>query len=1136
MSSDADGHHPFAETDPTAAAAYSRARQNARNLDDNSAAATAPPTAPLLDHGQHSHLPPLVGAGRVIPTTGVARAGPLGPAPSPSPWTSKSSAAGSGLGAALPHHHHYAPKPAKSAEDFLLTPDQLSAIVNFDERSSAEQTKLLNAKFGGVDGLVDFLRSSVEHGLPVDEDDPTRTRVLDNDIRLAVYGANLVPPPPSETIFQMVVGNIKEDPIIQILIVSAAITLIVGAVTGDGWYEGLAILIAVIIVLTVTAGNDYSKDKKFKRLLMLQSDKKTKVIRGGQRNQISSWDLVVGDVVELAIGDEVPADGVFLSGNRLVIDESPLTGESLPVKKTPKLPSLFSGCQVSEGSGFMLVTSVGSRSSGGKIQQLLAEAQGQETVLQSKLSVLAMQIGKLGFAAGAITFFGLTIRFIIDKVAQYPAAGTFPASDLINLLRFFEVSITVIVVAVPEGLPLAVTISLAFSMFKMIKDRCFVRHLHASETMGEATAICTDKTGTLTENRMTVVKVAVGHKRLHGEGSGEADAAPFLPDTFPQELRDLLCEAVCINSSCFIKHKDNDSNPLFVGSATEGALLIWAKKLGVHYEDLRKRVLKVEKGEYLFTSERKRMSTLCEPQVASPGAGQPALFRLHVKGASEMVLGLCTQQLASDSSCIIPMGTDERADVSELIRIWAGQGLRTIALAFRDFDRPLTRGEREDPEHDLVFVGLVGIKDPVRAGVPDAVKVCQRAGITVRMVTGDNLLTASKIAQECHILSPGGVALEGPVFRAMSEDDKKAVIPKLQVLARSSPADKHTLVCLLKCMGDVVAVTGDGTNDAPALKEADVGFAMGISGTQIAMNASDIILLDDNFISIVQSIKWGRNVLSAVRKFLQFQLAVNVVAIVLTVVGSLANDSPPLNTVQLLWVNLIMDTFGALGLASDVPDEGILHAKPHLRTDPILNGYMRIHVGIVGVYETVVLLLILFARKDLLTYNAAYYGSTAAQQTAWGNTILFTTFVLMQVVNEVLSRQLKLELNFLHGITRNPLFGLMLAIIIVVQVVMVQFAGVFMGTVALNGNDWGVCIAMSVVMIPFTILMRMAARLVRAVTNKNEDMRISPLADFEDQGAAAAVSAPKYGSDVKKSQHTQESSVMKTRAAADLVI
>jgi Ca2+-transporting ATPase len=881
----------------------------------------------------------------------------------------------------------------------------------------------------------------------------------------------------------MIWETILEDFIIKTLIAGAAVTIILGlaidGVSSKSWVEGVAILVAVVIVLTVTAGNDYSKDKKFKKLLLLQSDKKTKLIRGGKVDQVSSWDLLVGDIVELVVGDEIPADGIFIKGNRVVIDESPLTGESVGVKKTNKAPFLFSGCQVSEGTLSMLVTAVGPRSSGGKIQVMLSEAQTQETVLQTKLRELAILIGKIGMAAGLLTFFGLLIPYLIhvfshdNKLTDKEKEG---GEILKRVLEFFNVSITIIVVAVPEGLPLAVTISLAFSMFRMIKDRCFVRHLNASETMGQATAICSDKTGTLTENKMTVVKILLGRDCFNGKGAGEYNDVPYSSATFSTQVRDFLCESLCVNSNCFLKKSERGEN-IFVGSATEGAMLVLSQSLGLFYEDVRKNVSKVENGEYLFTSDRKRMSTLCEPRVLAAGQVTPPLFRLYTKGASEIVFSLCSSQLSADLTYVKPIQEEDHAFISSKIKAWASEGLRTIAIAYRDYDRPLSRSEREDPEHDLVFVGLIGIKDPVRSGVPGAVRTCQEAGIIVRMVTGDNILTASKIARECNILNEHGVAMEGPVFRALSETEKKAVIPRLQVLARSSPADKHTLVSLLKSMGEVVAVTGDGTNDAPALKEADVGFAMGISGTQIAMNASDIILLDDNFISIVQSIKWGRNVLNAVRKFLQFQLAVNLVAVASTIIGAIGKEKTPFSPVQLLWVNLIMDSFGALGLASDVPDERILKARPTSRTEPILSPSMKTYIFFQFIFQVGVISFLMWSYKDVFPHFVL--GLTEAATIERQYTFIFTTFVLMQIVNEIFAKQLNHELNFVKGFFSNQIFPCMLVVIIVIQVISVQFLGAFMGTVALTAEEWEMCIVISLIMAPYLLLVRLGIMIYR---------------------------------------------------------
>jgi Ca2+-transporting ATPase len=615
-------------------------------------------------------------------------------------------------------------------------------------------------------------------------------------------------------------------------------------------------------------------------------------------------------------------------------------------------------------------------------------------------------------------------------------------------------------------------------MFKMIADKCFVRHLDASETMGEATCICTDKTGTLTENRMTVVKILLGEKVYYGEGSGEANAKPFTMTTFDPKARDIMTEGICVNSTCFLKANDAGKPPIFVGSASEGALLVFCEKLNARYEAIREKVKKVENGVWLFSSERKRMSTLVNPVAKSPNPEGQAKYRLYTKGGSEIILTLCTHMLNSSGTAITPMTPNDIAFIQRNIKRWASQGLRTMGIAFRDTTQQLMTMEdnnRDDPEHDLVFIGVVGIKDPLRKEVPGAVAVCQKAGITVRMVTGDNILTASKIARECGIMYGSGVAMEGPVFRAMSKEEKILALPKLQVLARSSPTDKHVLVSLLRELGEVVAVTGDGTNDAPALKEADVGFAMGISGTQIAMNASDIVLLDDNFVSIVQSIRWGRNVLNSVRKFLQFQLAVNLCAIVVTFVGSCAKGESPMNTIQLLWVNLIMDSLGALALATDEPDADILETPPHSRFAPLLSPVMQEYILIECAYQLIVLLGIFFGLDTILPYkdNSLSIADQNEHAEKRINSVLFTTFVFLQITNEIMARQLKGEITIFRNFFSNRLFVILLLVIIGIQTMVVTVGSKFIGTTSMNTVEWAICIVASLINLPFVFLCRL---------------------------------------------------------------
>lgn len=434
----------------------------------------------------------------------------------------------------------------------------------------------------------------------------------------------------------------------------------------------------------------------------------------------------------------------------------------------------------------MLVTAVGVQSSGGKIQELLNASQDEMTPLQEKLKDVAILIGKVGVAAGVITFIGLAVRWGIDIANATPVSSTACSSAssggtgvldrLAAIVEDFVIAITVIVVAVPEGLPLAVTLALSLSMFKMMRDNCFVRHLDASETMGQATTVCTDKTGTLTYNRMSVVRIMVGDRIYKGEGSGDKDAMPFSPKTFANEIRAVLADGICINSNCFIKNEELLDEPgvlpIFVGSATEGALLVFARKIGVNYKTVRQRIKIVENGIWSFSAEKKRMSTLVEHENS---------YRLYTKGASEIILSLCTKALNSETMEVAPITANEISIISKNIKTWASEGLRTFALAYKDVTTKYDSSIDDNIDSDLIFIALIAIKDPLRKEIPGAVAMCQKAGLTIRMVTGDNILTATKIAKECNIFHGDGIALEGPVFRAMSDEEKLAAVPKLQV-------------------------------------------------------------------------------------------------------------------------------------------------------------------------------------------------------------------------------------------------------------------------------------------------------------------------------------------------------------------
>ncbi|GLI62465.1 hypothetical protein VaNZ11_005095 [Volvox africanus] len=886
--------------------------------------------------------------------------------------------------------------------------------VGFEELTQANEAKDMEFynRVGRGEGLAKLLGSSPDHGLNPDPNASGPDSVTEHR---RIFGANKYPEVPPKNFF-VLVWEVVQDPILILLIAAAAVSTILGSAIPEErekrhWIEGIAIWVAVIIVTLVGAGNDYSKDLQFRKLNAQKDKIQIKVIRGGEQVLVENTDLVVGDVVFLDTGDKVVADALVLDSQGLTMDEASLTGESDPMKKNlQEDPWVMSGTQVTEGSGHVLVIAVGLNSTWGKTMALVSEAGDDETPLQEKLGVLAGAIGKIGFGVAVCCFIAQLIKWCVVNKG-------FPIKKINDNgpIQFFLYAITIIVVAVPEGLPLAVTISLAYSMKKMMTDNNFVRVLAACETMGGATAICSDKTGTLTENRMTVVKGWFGGRKY--------DTAPRENDLDPVLLEELKMNCALNSKATFKIEKDGRME--FVGNRTECALLLFMnRELGSDYNAYRKSFEKSVEKVYGFSSAKKMASVL----VRLSGN-----YRLYNKGAAEWVLKRCTRCMVQ--GVIVEMTPALQDQLLEEVTIMAKSGLRCICLTYADFaladpNRPAEFFENADNVDDnLTCIGIVGIKDPVRPEVPGAVRTCKRAGITVRMVTGDNIHTARHIARECGILydmgpnKPEPVAMEGPVFREMLKEESfvalrarmndgdkdalkeiRAQIDHVRVLARSSPEDKLQLVRLLKELGEVVAVTGDGTNDAPALKESDVGLAMGIAGTEVAKEAADIVIMDDNFSSIVKSVLWGRSVFANIRKFLQFQLTVNLVALVTAFVGAVAGGHEPLNILQLLWVNLIMDTMGALALATEDPHPRLLLQRPNGRTEHLINWKMAKHIFVQGCYQMLWMFLCLYllptGPKGLESYlvhsEQSFYETDCAKH---AETVLATKMVNVNSTN-----------------------------------------------------------------------------------------------------------------------------------------
>uniref|UniRef100_Q01814-5 Isoform YB of Plasma membrane calcium-transporting ATPase 2 n=1 Tax=Homo sapiens TaxID=9606 RepID=Q01814-5 len=1032
--------------------------------------------------------------------------------------------------------------------EFGCTMEELRSLM---ELRGTEAVVKIKETYGDTEAICRRLKTSPVEGLP--------GTAPDLEKRKQIFGQNFIPPKKPKTFLQLV-WEALQDVTLIILEIAAIISLGLsfyhppgegneGCATAQGgaedegeaeagWIEGAAILLSVICVVLVTAFNDWSKEKQFRGLQSrIEQEQKFTVVRAGQVVQIPVAEIVVGDIAQVKYGDLLPADGLFIQGNDLKIDESSLTGESDQVRKSvDKDPMLLSGTHVMEGSGRMLVTAVGVNSQTGIIftllgaggeeeekkdkkgvkkgdglqlpaadgaaasnaadsanaslvnakqqdgaaameMQPLKSAEGgdaddrkkasmhkkEKSVLQGKLTKLAVQIGKAGLVMSAITVIILVLYFTVDTfvVNKKPWLPECTPVYVQYFVKFFIIGVTVLVVAVPEGLPLAVTISLAYSVKKMMKDNNLVRHLDACETMGNATAICSDKTGTLTTNRMTVVQAYVGD--VHYKEIPD-------PSSINTKTMELLINAIAINSAYTTKilpPEKEGALPRQVGNKTECGLLGFVLDLKQDYEPVRSQMPEEKLYKvYTFNSVRKSMSTVIKLPDES--------FRMYSKGASEIVLKKCCKILngAGEPRVFRPRDRDEM--VKKVIEPMACDGLRTICVAYRDF--PSSPEPDWDNENDilneLTCICVVGIEDPVRPEVPEAIRKCQRAGITVRMVTGDNINTARAIAIKCGIIHPGEdfLCLEGKEFNRRIRNEKgeieqeriDKIWPKLRVLARSSPTDKHTLV---KGIIDsthteqrqVVAVTGDGTNDGPALKKADVGFAMGIAGTDVAKEASDIILTDDNFSSIVKAVMWGRNVYDSISKFLQFQLTVNVVAVIVAFTGACITQDSPLKAVQMLWVNLIMDTFASLALATEPPTETLLLRKPYGRNKPLISRTMMKNILGHAVYQLALIFTLLFVGEKMFQIdsgrNAPLHSPPSEHYT-----IIFNTFVMMQLFNEINARKIHGERNVFDGIFRNPIFCTIVLGTFAIQIVIVQFGGKPFSCSPLQLDQWMWCI------------------------------------------------------------------------------
>ncbi|XP_062191047.1 calcium-transporting ATPase 5, plasma membrane-type-like isoform X1 [Phragmites australis] len=916
-----------------------------------------------------------------------------------------------------------------------------------------EHDGVLLQEVGGVRGLSDLLKSNLDRGISPNEDELLQRR--------NAYGANTYPRKKRKNILRFLF-EACQDLTLVILMVAAAISLTLGMTTegvDEGWYDGGSIFLAVLLVILVTAISDYRQSLQFRHLNEEKQNIQVEVVRGGKRFGASIFDLVVGDVVPLKIGDQVPADGILISGHSLAIDESSMTGESKIVHKDQKAPFLMSGCKVADGYGSMLVTGVGTNTEWGQLMANLSEDNGEETPLQVRLNGVATFIGLVGLSVAGAVLVVLWIRYFTghtenpDGTTQFVAGSTGVKQGFMGAIRILTIAVTIVVVAVPEGLPLAVTLTLAYSMKKMMRDKALVRRLSSCETMGSATTICSDKTGTLTLNKMTIVEAYFGGTKL--------DPCCNI-SKMSDNATSLIIEGIAQNTTGTVFLPEDGGAAELTASPTEKAILSWGLQLGMDFHDVRSKssVLHV----FPFNSEKKRGAVAVQSDDG---------VHIHWKGAAEIVVSSCKSWLSADGS-VQPMSAEKHDEYKKSIEDMAASSLRCVAFAYCPCEIEMIPMEDianwKLPEDDLTLLGVVGIKDPCRPGVRDAVRLCTSAGVKVRMVTGDNIETAKAIALECGILDANGVisepvVIEGKVFREMSESARGENADKIIVMGRSSPNDKLLLVQALKRKGHVVAVTGDGTNDAPALHEADIGLSMGISGTEVAKESSDIIILDDDFTSVVKVVRWGRSVYANIQKFIQFQLTVNVAALVINVVAAVSSGDVPLNAVELLWVNLIMDTLGALALATEPPTDNLMKRNPVGRREPLVTNIMWRNLFVQALYQVVVLLIFDFAGIRILQLqNESRYNAEKIK-----NTFIFNTFVFCQVFNEFNARKPE-ERNVFKGVTKNHLFMGIIGITTVFQILIIEFLGKFFKTVRLNWRLWLVSVAIGLISWPLAYL------------------------------------------------------------------
>ena len=842
------------------------------------------------------------------------------------------------------------------------------------------------------------------------------------------YGVNLLTPPKRPSLWKLYLEKF-EDPVVRVLLVAAFFSLVISIIENE-YAETIGIIAAILLATGIGFFFEYDANKKFDLLNAVSEDTLVKVMRNGHVQEIPRKEVVVGDIVLLETGEEVPADGVLLEAVSLQVNESNLTGEPVVSKTVVEADfdeeatyasnRVLRGTTVVDGHAVMQVECVGDATEIGKVARQSTEQSEEQTPLNIQLTRLANLIGKIGFTVAGVAF---AVFFIKDVILFYDFSSFHTFRDWMPAiqatLRYFMMAVTLIVVAVPEGLPMSVTLSLALNMRRMLATNNLVRKMHACETMGAITVICTDKTGTLTQNLMQVHEACFYGLKEPGN-LGEDD------------LSGLIAEGISANSTAFLEETQPGEKPKGVGNPTEVALLLWLNAQGRDYLKLREEAQVVE--QLTFSTERKYMATLVE----SPLLGKKVLY---VKGAPEIVLGKCREVWLDGQR--VDAG-EYRPQVEAQLLAYQNMAMRTLGFAFKVVE---AQEEIDMKQLDgLTFLGVAAISDPIRPDVPAAVQKCQSAGIGIKIVTGDTPGTATEIARQIGLWKPEDTdrnRITGVEFAALTDEEALERVMDLKIMSRARPTDKQRLVQLLQQKGAVVAVTGDGTNDAPALNHAQVGLSMG-TGTSVAKEASDITLLDDSFNSIGTAVMWGRSLYKNIQRFIVFQLTINFVALFIVLLGSLVGTDLPLTVTQMLWVNLIMDTFAALALASIPPSASVMQEKPRKRTDFIISKAMQLNIFGVGLLFASVLM-------GMLIYFETADGTPLTVREL---TIFFTFFVMLQFWNLFNARVFGTTDSAFKGITKSYGMELIVLAILGGQFLIVQWGGAVFRTEPLDALTW----------------------------------------------------------------------------------